>query len=129
MREGRAPAAAAAVSASIQATVWVLRTAIVPEPYMDEVFHVPQARRFCDGDFAHWDPKITTFPGLYLASAVPSWVAATLGLTPSRGWPDLCSTAALRLINGVGLGALCAWAHVALYVELHGTSRRRSRKG
>eukprot|EP00191_Tetraselmis_sp_GSL018_P012453 CAMPEP_0177594952 /NCGR_PEP_ID=MMETSP0419_2-20121207/10076_1 /TAXON_ID=582737 /ORGANISM="Tetraselmis sp., Strain GSL018" /LENGTH=44 /DNA_ID= /DNA_START= /DNA_END= /DNA_ORIENTATION= len=29
----------------------------VPEPYMDEIFHVPQAQRYCRGDFAHWDPK------------------------------------------------------------------------
>ncbi len=33
----------------------------------DEPFHVPQTQRYCRGDFATWDPKITTFPGLYIA--------------------------------------------------------------
>ncbi|KAF2471520.1 alpha-1,2 glucosyltransferas-like protein alg10 [Lindgomyces ingoldianus] len=35
----------------------------VPNPYLDEVFHVPQAQRYCKGDYS-WDPKITTPPGL-----------------------------------------------------------------
>jgi alpha-1,2-glucosyltransferase len=29
----------------------------------DEFFHVPQAQRYCRGDYT-WDPKITTPPGL-----------------------------------------------------------------
>lgn len=36
------------------------------DPYMDEVFHIPQAAKYCSGNFSHWDPKITTLPGLYL---------------------------------------------------------------
>jgi alpha-1,2-glucosyltransferase len=39
-------------------------------PYMDEIFHIPQAQKYCQGDFKYWDPKITTFPGLYLVSAI-----------------------------------------------------------
>jgi alpha-1,2-glucosyltransferase len=52
----------------------------VPEPYLvsarrrsaqnavlmtsqDEFFHVPQAQKYCNGDYT-WDPKITTPPGL-----------------------------------------------------------------
>ncbi|KAK8202896.1 putative glucosyltransferase [Phyllosticta capitalensis] len=42
----------------------------VPEPYLDEVFHVGQAQVYCAGDFGKWDPKITTPPGLYLLSYV-----------------------------------------------------------
>ena len=34
----------------------------VSQPYMDEVFHVPQAQAFCEGRWAHWDDKITTLP-------------------------------------------------------------------
>jgi len=30
---------------------------------MDEIFHVPQAKRYCEYDFDTWDPKITTLPG------------------------------------------------------------------
>lgn len=35
----------------------------------DEPFHVPQTQRYCKGNFVEWDPKITTFPGLYLIGA------------------------------------------------------------
>lgn len=57
---------------------------VVPEPYLvsvllqysntvwhvlttyrqDEVFHIPQAQRYCQGKFLEWDDKITTPPGL-----------------------------------------------------------------
>ncbi|KAM7212996.1 DIE2/ALG10 family domain containing protein [Rhypophila decipiens] len=40
----------------------------VPEPYLDEVFHIPQAQTYCQGRFWDWDDKITTPPGLYLFS-------------------------------------------------------------
>lgn len=36
----------------------------VPEPYLDEIFHIPQARRYCQGRWLEWDDKITTPPGL-----------------------------------------------------------------
>ncbi|KAA8619544.1 alpha-12 glucosyltransferase alg-10 [Pyrenophora tritici-repentis] len=36
---------------------------IVPDAYLDEFFHVPQAKKYCEGDYS-WDPKITTPPGL-----------------------------------------------------------------
>ncbi|KAF9399003.1 hypothetical protein BGX21_006942 [Mortierella sp. AD011] len=47
---------------------------IVPHPYMDEIFHIPQAQRYCEGDFWTWDPKLTTPPGLYamLSSSLKS---------------------------------------------------------
>lgn len=32
----------------------------------DEIFHVPQAREYCKGNFFSWDPMITTPPGLYV---------------------------------------------------------------
>ncbi|XP_053680989.1 putative Dol-P-Glc:Glc(2)Man(9)GlcNAc(2)-PP-Dol alpha-1,2-glucosyltransferase [Anopheles nili] len=37
---------------------------------IDEEFHLRQGRHYCQGRFEVWDPKITTFPGLYLISAV-----------------------------------------------------------
>ncbi|KAK0629589.1 DIE2/ALG10 family-domain-containing protein [Bombardia bombarda] len=40
----------------------------VPEPYLDEFFHIPQAQVYCDGRYLEWDDKITTPPGLYLLS-------------------------------------------------------------
>ncbi|CAK9094465.1 unnamed protein product [Durusdinium trenchii] len=70
------------------------------EPYMDEIFHIPQAQKYCQGQFAEWDPKITTFPGLYLSS------------TFIRGFTGIfCGKDFLRLENVVyALGA-----HVVMY--------------
>lgn len=39
-------------------TLWV------PEPYLDEIFHIPQAQKYCQGRWSEWDNKITTPPGL-----------------------------------------------------------------
>lgn len=36
----------------------------VPEPYLDEIFHIPQAQKYCEGRWLEWDDKITTPPGL-----------------------------------------------------------------
>ena len=64
----------------------------------DEVFHVPQAQQYCSRNFSHWNPMITTLPGLYLSSVLwvepLSWLLRT---TPS----SLCHTAALRAQNVV----------------------------
>ncbi|KAI8781496.1 Dol-P-Glc:Glc(2)Man(9)GlcNAc(2)-PP-Dol alpha-1,2-glucosyltransferase isoform X1 [Biomphalaria glabrata] len=38
------------------------------DPYMDEIFHIPQAQQYCRSNFSHWDPMITTLPGLYITS-------------------------------------------------------------
>ena len=94
----------------------------VPNAYMDEIFHVPQAQKYCALDFAHWDPKITTLPGAYLL-AVPfsrlagpalQWLfpaAATGGGGGGSGASDVgiassagagaaaCTTAVLRSLN------------------------------
>ena len=98
--------------------VWWGRAAHVPDPYMDEIFHVPQTQRYCRGDFQYWDPKITTFPGLYLASAVPHWLAASVQV--DSGF--LCSTLGLRLINGAVFGTLCAWLSFKVVSKLHGAT-------
>ena len=50
----------------LQIVVQVFWNTIGGETYMDEIFHVPQTQRYCHGDFAYWDPKITTLPGLYV---------------------------------------------------------------
>eukprot|EP00438_Fugacium_kawagutii_P036348 Skav232461 [mRNA] locus=scaffold75:90035:91390:- [translate_table: standard] len=70
------------------------------DPYMDEVFHIPQAQRYCDGNFTDWDPKITTFPGLYLSSSLARGLSGVF-----------CSKDVLRLENlfyGVG-------THIVMY--------------
>ncbi|XP_006652483.1 dol-P-Glc:Glc(2)Man(9)GlcNAc(2)-PP-Dol alpha-1,2-glucosyltransferase isoform X2 [Oryza brachyantha] len=74
---------------------------IVPDPYMDEIFHIPQVQRYCRGDFLTWDPMITTPPGLYyislayVASLFPgAWASRTAG-----AFDALCTTALLRSTN------------------------------
>ncbi|KAK3144327.1 hypothetical protein QOZ80_4AG0311590 [Eleusine coracana subsp. coracana] len=67
---GRLAVAAAVAAWAIP--IALLVNSIVPEPYMDEIFHVPQAQQYCRGDFLTWDPMITTPPGLYCASLVNS---------------------------------------------------------
>ncbi|UJR25490.1 hypothetical protein I4U23_006836 [Adineta vaga] len=42
----------------------------VPEPYMDEYFHFHQAANYCSGNYRHWDPSITTPPGLYFVTHI-----------------------------------------------------------
>ncbi|XP_029471246.1 dol-P-Glc:Glc(2)Man(9)GlcNAc(2)-PP-Dol alpha-1,2-glucosyltransferase-like isoform X2 [Rhinatrema bivittatum] len=66
------------------------------QPYMDEIFHVPQAREYCGGHFQQWDPMITTLPGLYLVSVGLMKPAAWL-----FGWSQdvTCSAGMLRFIN------------------------------
>ncbi|KAG2234541.1 hypothetical protein INT48_007354 [Thamnidium elegans] len=64
----------------------------VPEPYMDEIFHVPQAQQYCGGDYLTWDPKLTTPPGLYVTSNIIAYVARLFQF-------DLCTVNALRFTN------------------------------
>ncbi|KAL0073705.1 glycosyltransferase family 59 protein [Phycomyces blakesleeanus] len=64
----------------------------VSKPYMDEIFHVPQAQRYCMGDYASWDPKLTTPPGLYIISRGFSILSAAVGV-------DGCTPSALRMTN------------------------------
>ncbi|ORY30249.1 DIE2/ALG10 family-domain-containing protein, partial [Naematelia encephala] len=58
-------------SLAFSATAFFLVQYQVPDPYLDEIFHIPQTQRYCDEDFDSWDPAITTPPGLYLLTAIP----------------------------------------------------------
>lgn len=70
------------------------------EPYMDEIFHIPQAQRYCQGKLSEWDPKITTFPGLYFLSSM------------ARGFSNtFCDKDSLRLDNM----AYALGTHVIMY--------------
>jgi len=68
-----------------------------PEPYMDEIFHVPQARAYCAGNYTQWDPKITTLPGLYLFTV--GLLRPLHFLSPLPTLLEFCSTTALRSVN------------------------------
>jgi len=70
----------------------------VPEPYMDEIFHIPQARAYCAGNYTQWNPKITTLPGLYLFSVGLLRPLHVLG-NSTGVFLDLCTVPALRSVN------------------------------
>lgn len=100
--------AVAAAVAAWAVPVAVLVDSVVPDPYMDEIFHVPQAQRYCRGEFLVWDPMITTPPGLYyislayLASLFPgAWAIKVV-----EAFDPLCTTALLRSTN-VLLAMVC----------------------
>ena len=98
----------------------------VGEPYMDEIFHVPQARSYCAGNFTHWDNKITTLPGLYVFSfglLDPVFkVSSALGLnsvTEDATLLDLCSTKMLRSVN-LGFSIINVILLYTITSHLHG---------
>ncbi|KAJ6447196.1 glucosyltransferase [Purpureocillium lavendulum] len=99
----------------------------VPQPYLDEVFHIPQAQKYCEGKFREWDDKITTPPGLerYLFSVLPPQLAGKLGLH----WEFRCDATSLRVGNTVGLFALAYLALLCrreIEARLNGTRLRSS---
>ncbi|RYC53803.1 hypothetical protein CHU98_g12406 [Xylaria longipes] len=71
---------------------WLLAvTENVPDPYLDEVFHIPQAQVYCQGGYFEWDDKITTPPGL-----------ARLTLSPAR--PDTDRQITVRdILTGINI--------------------------
>ncbi len=71
----------------------------VSQPYMDEIFHIPQARHYCSGNYSVWNDKITTLPGLYfLSSSVVRLIAMAMSLNPEDVM-SLCNVYNLRLTN------------------------------
>ncbi|GIJ98613.1 glucosyltransferase [Aspergillus viridinutans] len=85
--------------------LWMAKVnTVVPDPYLDEVFHVPQAQAYWDHKWFHWDPKITTPPGLYVWSYV--LCAAALAL---RGSPTELNAEALRATNVAAAAVFLPW--------------------
>ncbi|KAJ9079527.1 glucosyltransferase, variant 4 [Entomophthora muscae] len=77
----------------------------VREPYMDEIFHIDQAQRYCRHEWFSYHPKLTTPPGLYVLS---------MPLTAVFG----CHVQGLRYINHL-LGACLYWVGACL---VHGSN-------
>ncbi|KAF3334009.1 Dol-P-Glc:Glc(2)Man(9)GlcNAc(2)-PP-Dol [Carex littledalei] len=110
------------LTTAVMVSLWaipvsMLLNRIVPQPYMDEIFHIPQAQQYCQGNFQSWDPMITTPPGLYglslayIASLFPGkWI---LNLSQS----DLCTTPILRSTNVV-LAIICSILVRAIVMHL-----------
>ncbi|KAF3911671.1 hypothetical protein AA313_de0202867 [Arthrobotrys entomopaga] len=120
--------------------------AVVVDPYLDEVFHIPQAQKYCLMKFNEWDDKITTPPGLYLLSYIyvgfvqtvlpvyrfivannpwatfaPSGWETRPGSTSTFTHSSLihCSTAPLRFLNVIGGSIFIPWLvyEICLYVH------------
>ncbi|KAH8691341.1 putative glucosyltransferase [Talaromyces proteolyticus] len=76
----------------------------VQEPYLDEVFHVGQAQAYWANNWSHWDPKITTPPGLYVWSYV-----LCAGILLLRGSPKDVGVNELRATNLAATALFLPW--------------------
>ncbi|KAF5265109.1 hypothetical protein FOXYS1_4088 [Fusarium oxysporum] len=114
---------------SVASVSWLYAVSVlVPEPYLDEVFHIPQAQKYCQGRFQEWDDKITTPPGLYLLSLVTPGV-----IRPSSSISGyFCDVKSLRATNVVVLMILaflvlkCRREIEARLYEAHASTRLRN---
>ncbi|XP_059161332.1 putative Dol-P-Glc:Glc(2)Man(9)GlcNAc(2)-PP-Dol alpha-1,2-glucosyltransferase [Physella acuta] len=99
-----------ALSFVLLATVIIFRyvQTAQEDPYMDEIFHVPQAMQYCSGNFSSWDPMITTLPGLYLSSFV---MLLPFAMGQGFNLSDICTTYNLRACNI----AFCVGNFILLY--------------
>jgi alpha-1,2-glucosyltransferase len=79
---------------------------LIPEPYLDEVFHVPQAQAYYAGRWGYWDQKITTPPGLYVYSNLFNSVRNQFGCGIDSTTEDL------RFSNAVLLPAFLVLMYV-----------------
>ncbi|CAG7968117.1 unnamed protein product [Penicillium olsonii] len=95
---------------------WVNRVnTIVPEPYLDEVFHVPQAQAYWAHKWTQWNPKLTTPPGLYLVS----YLIFTLRT------PEALTTDVLRMTNIGAISVLLPWRLQTLLDTIQKTTNTR----
>eukprot|EP00879_Flechtneria_rotunda_P011023 GHRR01011518.1.p1 GENE.GHRR01011518.1~~GHRR01011518.1.p1 ORF type:complete len:514 (+),score=169.48 GHRR01011518.1:1021-2562(+) len=58
-------------------------------------------QQYCKGNFSTWDPKITTFPGLYVLGVMYAWVSYLLLGWTGVGLEVTCSGPYLRSLNAL----------------------------
>ncbi|ELQ39121.1 alpha-1,2 glucosyltransferase ALG10 [Pyricularia oryzae Y34] len=98
----------------IAACIWLaIVNTKVPEPYLDEVFHIPQAEKYLQGRWVEWDDKITTPPGLYLVSYVlvkaRTWLSASAAaVNPRYSQDGVTAASLLRESNVYAVMAIAA---------------------
>ena len=93
-------------------------TRTVTEPYMDEPFHVGQTQMYCAGQWLEWDPKITTFPGLYIFGVIGAGLRElAVGFSPTP-----CDLSTLRAVNVVPALAT-PWLLHSLLAALHPSTK------
>lgn len=94
---------------------WVRRVQrIVPEPYLDEFFHMPQADTYWKGYWSRWDDKITTPPGLYIWSILVSKIVSF------DSTPDMLTPYQLRITSVIAFYLLTL--SCAFWITLSGKS-------
>lgn len=78
----------------VVASSWI--NARQPGPYMDELYHVPQAQKFCSSfvtfTLPHYDAAITTPPGLYVPIAMLAFITRST---------SVCTTFVLRTTSAI----------------------------
>ncbi|ODH36723.1 hypothetical protein ACO22_02735 [Paracoccidioides brasiliensis] len=85
--------------ASTLLIIWqLLINSVVPDPYLDEVFHVRQAQAYWVHRWRQWDPKITTPPGVYICSYITGAALFAVGLRPTHPTASF-----FRYGNSIGL--------------------------
>lgn len=101
--------------------LWVsLVNKTVPEPYLDEVFHVPQAQAYWSHKWTQWDPKLTTPPGLYLCSYIVFAIVLLLRGSPTKLTPDV-----LRMTNVGATTVIFPWRLQNLLDTIQRTTNTR----
>lgn len=84
---------------AITAVTFRFFNSIQADPYMDEIFHIPQAQNYCVGNLGHWNNKITTLPGLYVVSLIGLKVRKFMPFIGKEDEEDPCSVLFLRFGN------------------------------
>lgn len=74
MSWGRTEVSCAFVFCLFTAIIVALVNEKVKEPFIDEIFHLRQCRKYCEFKFEEWDPKITTPPGMYILGVIQAYV-------------------------------------------------------
>lgn len=74
---------------------------------------MPQTQRYCQGRWREWDPKITTFPGLYLLGTALGRAVHVAQRLAGAAAPPLCPTTVLRAVNLLAAAACLPLFHAA----------------
>jgi len=85
-----------AIFFAVSAKIFLEFNSTLSSPYMDEIFHIPQAQNYCHGKYFHWNNKITTLPGVYVFSQFFLSIYSTI---LSKNIKDVCSPMELRFTN------------------------------
>uniref|UniRef100_A0A7M5XGN3 Dol-P-Glc:Glc(2)Man(9)GlcNAc(2)-PP-Dol alpha-1,2-glucosyltransferase n=2 Tax=Clytia hemisphaerica TaxID=252671 RepID=A0A7M5XGN3_9CNID len=114
-----------AIFIAIASKIFLEFSQTISRPYMDEIFHIPQAQNYCHGNYFYWDNKITTLPGLYIFSQIYLKVFATLQGLQIK---DLCDVKDLRLTNVIFIALTFVYLYQTFRTYNHGKRFQDSMK-